>query len=206
MGSLPAFIGIFRQTGLHNPVERRREQRLELADRFRIGVHDGGDQGGSRRPIEGAARGAHFVKQRPQGENVGPTVGVLAFELLRRHIPKSADDDPFFGQRFRHGGRASVAVESYTATEVQSHSRVSGPPDWPVRRAPRLVWVDLWIDGAAIGADGLCGCLPVDGAAGVFLRRRRVALQEAEEERFAAAGGALRGEIRGAVAYSLDWA
>jgi DHA2 family multidrug resistance protein len=49
----------------------------------------------------------------------------------------------------------------------------------PAAGPPRLLGPDLRPDGAAIGADGLCGCLPLDGAAGLLLRRRRVALQEA---------------------------
>ena len=101
MGSLPALVRILGQTGLHHAVERRRRQRLKRADRPRLGTHDGGDDACSRRAIEGAARGAHLVKQSTQGENVGSTVGVLAFQLLRGHVPKSADDDAFFCQRFR---------------------------------------------------------------------------------------------------------
>ena len=101
MRSLPALIRLFGQTGLHHAVEPWRGQRLERADRHRLGAHDGGDDASSRRATEGTAPGAHFVKQSTQGENVGPTVAVLAFQLLRGHVAKGADDDPFFCQRFR---------------------------------------------------------------------------------------------------------
>ena len=65
-----------------------------------------------------------------------------------------------------------------------------GPP-----RPARLHGAGLRPDGAAIGADGLCRCLPLDGAAGLLLRRGGVAVQEAEEACAAAAGGALRASM-----------
>ena len=52
-------------------------------------------------PLKALRSGAHFVKQSSQGENVGADVGVLSFQLLRGHVSKGAEDDPFFCQRFR---------------------------------------------------------------------------------------------------------
>ena len=69
---------------------------------------------------------------------------------------------------------------------------LSGPASRPRAGPPRIARLGLRADGAAIGADGLCGCLPLDGGAGVFLRRGGVAVQEAGEAWAAAAGGALR--------------
>ncbi len=73
-----------------------------------------------------------------------------------------------------------------------AHRRLSRPPPRPRAGPPRLHGSALRPDGAAIRPDGLCGRLPLDRAAGVFLRRRGVAVQEASQARGAAAGGALR--------------
>ena len=53
----------------------------------------------------------------------------------------------------------------------------------PAAGPPRLHGHDLRPDGAAIGADGLCGCLPLDGAAGLLLRRLGVDVQKARQAR-----------------------
>ena len=84
-------------------------------------------------------------------------------------------------------------IEHGLAAEVHGDCRIPGPPHRPHRRPPRSLWTDVRPHGAAIRADGLCGCLPLDRAASLLLRRRRLALQEAEKECRPTAGGALRG-------------
>ncbi len=54
---------------------------------------------------------------------------------------------------------------------------------------------DLRPDAAAVGADGLCGCFSLDGAAGVFLRVGSVALQKAAEACGSATGSTLKSAL-----------
>jgi DHA2 family multidrug resistance protein len=59
---------------------------------------------------------------------------------------------------------AHITHRTWFPAEVGGHRRLtSGPSARPRPGPPRLDGPALWADGAAIRADGLCGCLPLDG-------------------------------------------
>ena len=62
-------------------------------------------------------------------------------------------------------GAQPERVQLCAAAEGGGHLRLSGPATRPGAGAARLYGPGLRADGAAIGAAGLCGCLPLDGAA-----------------------------------------
>ena len=86
----------------------------------------------------------------------------------------------------------SHPVQRRAPAEIRHDRRLSRPSHRPGRRAPRLLRPALRPDAAAVRAARLCGCLPLDGGAGLLLRRRRMALQKAGQARRPAARRALK--------------
>ena len=92
---LPALVGILGEARLHDAVERGRRHRLQLRDRLRLVAQDRGDEGRLRGAGEGLLARRHLVEHGAEGEDVGARVGVLALELLGRHVLERAEDRAF---------------------------------------------------------------------------------------------------------------
>ena len=120
---LPAIVGILRQAALDDVIER-----LAAAPLFAcVEEIAGGCCGENRRDqarlalaFERLASRRHLVDQRAEREDVGARVGVLAFELLGRHVLERAEDGAFRRQlavvererrhRRRHGSTTRAAA------------------------------------------------------------------------------------------------
>jgi len=59
---------------------------------------------------------------------------------------------------------SNPVLQQNPAQSLPTSATRFGPP----ARASRLLRPDLWIDGAAIGADGVCGCLPLTALLAFF--------------------------------------
>ncbi len=98
VGRLPAGLRLLHQTNSDDSIQGRRAHRLDLRDRLRLGGHDGRDERRLARARERFLPGRHLVENRPEREDVRPRVGVLAFELFRRHVLERPQDRPFLRQ------------------------------------------------------------------------------------------------------------
>jgi hypothetical protein len=83
---LPPIFGIFCKTNSDDTFERRDNERIEIANRRRVRMHDRGDQACLRIPRKGFAARKHFEEHAAKGEDVGAGIGWLALKLLGRHI------------------------------------------------------------------------------------------------------------------------
>ena len=72
--------------------------RLERRDRRRLLLHDRRDQRRLARSRNAFLPGRHLVEHRAEREDVRPRVGLLALELLRRHVLERAEDRAFLRQ------------------------------------------------------------------------------------------------------------
>jgi len=79
-------------------LQQRRDHGLDGGDRRRLLLEDRGDEARLARALEGAPAGGHLVEQRPEGEDVAARVGLLALELLGRHVVHGPDDRAVGGQ------------------------------------------------------------------------------------------------------------
>ena len=96
--ALPAPLRVLVEACLHDTIQGLRRHRLQARDRRRLRRHDRRDQRGVRRPGEGLPSRRHLVEDAAEGPDVRPRVGVLSFELLRRHVLECPEDRPFLGQ------------------------------------------------------------------------------------------------------------
>ena len=64
-----------------------------------LALHDSGDDAGLAFAVEGHAAGEHFVEHAAEGEDVAARVGILAFELLGRHVLECPEHRASLGQR-----------------------------------------------------------------------------------------------------------
>ena len=86
-------------------IEERRDERLALARRPRIDVHDVGDQARVRFAAECRRAGQHLVEHAAECPDIAPRVRVAAFDLLGSHVLKGAEDRALLRERRRHGRR-----------------------------------------------------------------------------------------------------
>ena len=96
---LPSLVRILVQSRLHDAVELRRRNRLEIGERPRPVLEDGGNQAGLRRAGERTLACDHLVEDQAQRVEIGTRIRLLSFELLRRHVAEGAEDRACLGQR-----------------------------------------------------------------------------------------------------------
>ena len=117
---------------------RRRRQRLQRRQRGRLRVHDVADQARGAVPRERPLARQHLVEDRAQRPEVGPRVGRLPLDLLRRHVLQRADDGPFAREgpasasAPRRGSRPPPARHGPSASPVRS--RAASRPPWSASR------------------------------------------------------------------------
>ena len=106
MRGLEAVVRILCDAGLHQAVERRRSHRLDRRDRFRLRVYDRGDQRRLALSRERLLPGRRLVEEEAEGEDVRAAVGLLALQLLGRHVLEGPEDRAFGRQVLsRLGGK-----------------------------------------------------------------------------------------------------
>ena len=93
-------------------IEEGRRQRQTCGNRRRIRRHNRGNQTRLILPLEGPFAREHLVQHCTKCEDVGPGIGLFAFELLRRHVRHRADDRPFPRQIRRQRPDAGFFVHS----------------------------------------------------------------------------------------------
>ncbi len=72
-------------------------------------VNYGGNDARHALPHESLAAGEHLVQDRAEREDVAARIGLLAFQLLRGHVPDGAEDSSLLGQVFGAGGHQGGA-------------------------------------------------------------------------------------------------
>ncbi len=69
--------------------------------------HDGCDDAGAASSLESGRAGEDFIEHAAEGKYIASRIGLLAFELLGRHVLQSAENRPFLsdrsGDRLLHG-------------------------------------------------------------------------------------------------------
>ena len=100
---LPSVLWILGEAGLDDAVERRRGHRLDRGDRRRVVLQDRRDQRGLTRARERLPPRRHLVEHRAEREDVRPRVGLLALQLLRRHVLEGPQDRAFLRQPLLRG-------------------------------------------------------------------------------------------------------
>jgi hypothetical protein len=130
---LPTIVRVFRQTHLNDAIERGWSKRLAHRNRRRVRVHDRAHQARLALPVEGPLPRQHLVDYGAEGKDVGPRVGILAFELLWRHVRHGADDGALGRESRRHGRQARGALKARRGgpreAEVQQLRPVPGQHD-----------------------------------------------------------------------------
>src|SRR5439155_550424 len=71
---------------LTRTIECGRGQRLQRRERLRLFLEDRRDQTGLAGRLERTSAGQHLIKHQAQREDVASDIGLLALELLRRHV------------------------------------------------------------------------------------------------------------------------
>ena len=115
MRGLPAVGGIFCKARADDVIERRRDERLQDWNRRRLVLEDGADEARLTLPLERALPGEHLVHHRAKREDVGARVGLVAFDLLRRHVLVGAENRPARGQRM------VVRIRNLSGRERRGH-------------------------------------------------------------------------------------
>jgi hypothetical protein len=102
--ALHSIVDVLGHASGDQPVQFQRCQRSQCRHGTRVGVHDRTDQAGLARPVERAFTGRHLVEHTAERPQVRARAGFLAFELLRRHVLKGADNGTLGGEWLRDGG------------------------------------------------------------------------------------------------------
>src|SRR6185503_7591781 len=103
VSGLDALVRILGEAGLDQTIEARAEWYHLRGWRWLL-VHDRRDETRLALAIERAPARRHLVEHAAQRPDVAAGVGLLALELLRRHVLERADDRAFGGERLRHRG------------------------------------------------------------------------------------------------------
>ena len=93
-GRLHAPARVLLEASLHDPREAGRERRLQLLERRRIVLENGGHHVGRRVSPERADAARHLVEDGAEGEEIGPGVDALAAALFGRHVGDRPHDLP----------------------------------------------------------------------------------------------------------------
>jgi len=115
--------------------------RIQAANRRRNSRENRLDDRASRFAAKRRPARRHFVQQKPQRENVGARIEIVAANMLRRHVSGSAADDAddrnAFLSRFRRGivrrESQSVLGNKFGQAEIE-HLRLPALRDENVRR------------------------------------------------------------------------
>ena len=131
----------------------------------------------------------HFA--RGDGERHRPVQHAAQHRRIDRDRDGLDGADPPRGVLPDRDRSAPVAVRSGAAAPGGDGRRLPDASAWPRSRAPRRLRPDVRRAHAAGRTARVCRCFPLDRGAGVLLRRRGLAVQEAGEAPRAAAGRAL---------------
>ena len=124
-GTLPALVGILREAAGHDVIEQRRCQGLELGDGSRFVLENRGNQARMGRSAERPRPRDHLVEHRAERKDVGPGIAFAAFNLLRCHVLKRAENRTLCreiggrGREGRFGGARDHQRARLRQTEVQ---------------------------------------------------------------------------------------
>ena len=110
-GALPPIVGIFRERRANDPVEPWRRDAAPGRCRRRLTLENGGHRARRRLAGKRPRAGDHLVDHAPQREDVAPVIGVLALDLLRRHVVQRSEDRAGAGERRERRGWLRAVID-----------------------------------------------------------------------------------------------
>jgi hypothetical protein len=112
-------LRVLLEAGPHHFRETARRSRLRLEQRSRLFLEDRRREAGARLAGERSGAGDQLVEHDAEGEDVAARVGVMAFDLLGRHVRQRAQHRAFRRQRRGGGFHEAGAVVSGGALDLR---------------------------------------------------------------------------------------
>ncbi len=173
--ALPAVVPVLGQAGTHQPIERRRCQRLSGHDRLRLVLQDGADEAGLARRCEGALSRRHLVQHQRQGPDVRADVRFLPLDLLGGHVRQRAEQGALTRQRLLGRGQRGQRARSARAVRAQLGQAEVEQLDARLRQH-HVLWFQVAVDDSrAVGL--VQGARDLDAVAEHLVDGKRALLQ-----------------------------